>query len=527
MFCHECGMPLPQDSQFCPFCGTDLKDAQPDKAPEASEVRTNATTNHIRSAIPPFAKPEAMAPETESVQEEVSLPETHKTETPPAIPQMQPYGDMARSQAPRNEDFPAPAAPKKKKTKKILLVAAIALVVILAAVLVPLYMSNKKKQVRYDEGAAMLESGNYGEALDIFEKLNGFSDSEDKAKHAKQGLEYESAVKKMNKGRYDEAIDAFKELGDFKDSSALMATCQKAKSYEKALVLFDAGNYEDAEALFKSAGDYKDSSEFAATCQKAMNYEKGKVLFDAGNYEDAEALFKSAGDYRDASQLAVQSRAQLDYAQAKLLMDSGDYVAAKELLLPLDSAIIPDRDELINECDNMDKYNAAKELQSAGKNYDAYKIFKELGDFLDSPTLASDCAVANPRTGEIYRNNDYRGTRCTLKIKPPTGDGSRTYIKIYASDDTLVSCVFINAGDQAKIKIPPGNYKFKAAYSFGPWFGETEMFGDEGYYQALKASLNDDIFKLKANYIYTLTLRSSKTTGGDNVITVNENRGDF
>lgn len=72
MFCHKCGMSLPQDSKFCPFCGTDIEDTQPDQAPEASEVKANATNNHIRSATPIFAKPEAAAPETESVQQEVS-----------------------------------------------------------------------------------------------------------------------------------------------------------------------------------------------------------------------------------------------------------------------------------------------------------------------------------------------------------------------------------------------------------------------------------------------------------------------
>lgn len=487
MFCHKCGMSLPQDSQFCPFCGTDIEDIQPDQAPEASEVKANATNSHIRSAAPIFAKPEAAAPETESVQKEVSPPDTYKTETPPVTPQVQPYNEMARSQAPRYEDFPAPPAPKKKKkTMKILLIAAIALVVILAAVLIPLSLSNKKKQVRYDEGATLLEKGEYEEALEIFEELKDFNDSKDKSKLAKQGLEYESAIKKMNTGRYNEAIDAFEELGNFKDSSAL-----------------------------------------AAKCQKVLNYEKAKVLFDAGNYEEAETLFKSAGDYRDASQLAVQSGAQVDYAEAKLLMESGDYIAAKELLLPLDSAIIPERDELISECDNMGDYIAAQELLTAGKNYDAYKIFKELGDFQDAPTLSSDCTVANPRTGEVYRNDDYTGTCCTLKIVPPKSDGSKTYVKIYTSDGTLVSCVFINAGDQAQIKIPPDDYKIKAAYSFGPWFGETDMFGDEGVYQGLLASDTSDIFTLKANYIYTLTLRSVTTPGGEDVITVNEDRGDF
>ena len=158
MFCHKCGMSLPQDSQFCPFCGTDIEDIQPTSS--GSEQKSRQMLQIATSGLLPFyfAKPEAAA-ETESVQKEVS-PDTYKTETPPVTPQVQPYNEMARSQAPRYEDFPAPPAPKKKKkTMKILLIAAIALVVILAAVLIPLSLSNKKKQVRYDEGATLLEKG--------------------------------------------------------------------------------------------------------------------------------------------------------------------------------------------------------------------------------------------------------------------------------------------------------------------------------------------------------------------------------
>ena len=47
------------------------------------------------------------------------------------------------------------------------------------------------------------------------------------------------------------------------------------------------------------------------------------------------------------------------------------------------------------------------------------------------------------------------------------------------------------------------------AYGFGAWYGETEMFGEEGVYQRLVFDGGSDVITLKKKYTYTVTLRSA------------------
>ncbi|HHW93687.1 MAG TPA: zinc-ribbon domain-containing protein [Clostridiaceae bacterium] len=523
MYCHNCGTSLPSETEFCPFCGTNLKNEQSNTIPEKNTI----TSAHVPNSFTPNTPSVLGRTETTDMETEQIFPaEMSRVEASPVRAYGAPPYEMRNEQAPRYGIDPKSPAPKKKKSKKVklFLTAGIVLVVVVAGVLITFFMINKKKQARYDEGTALLESGDYEQAQKIFLELENFSDSSDKANDAQKGLDYESAVKKMEKGQFDKAKSAFEELGDYKDSVKLAAKCQHAMDYESAKALYEAGNYKEAEPLFKSAKDYLDAEKLAAECRKAMDYESAKALYEAGNYAEAEALFKNAADYLDAKELAAQCNAKVNYDKAKSLMEAGDYVSAKELLAKLDSTIIPDKDALIKECDNMPKYLDAKKLLEEGKNYDAYKIFKGLGSFLDSSKLASDCTIPMPKTGVTYRNKDYSGTRCSLVIKPPTSDGSTTYIKLYAENGAHVASIFINAGGKAKIKLPPGKYRIKAAYSFGSWFGEKDMFGDEGFYQVLKMSATSDLFQFKANYEYTLSLRTSKA---GNVTTNKENRKDF
>ncbi len=461
-----------------------MQDAQTDrKQVESAETGAHAESSHIRAASPAFAKPEATTTEQPPMRRETPAPEPYKPETQPATAQRPPVNEMPYMQAPRYEREPATPAPKKKKKKIFLLVSAILVVVAIAVVAVLLSAAHKKKVEKYDEGTALLERGKYEEAKEIFLELKNFNDSPEKADIAQKGIDYESAVKKMNKERYDEAKKIFDSLGDFKDSAELSAECQRAIDYENALELYEAGNFAEAEVLFKKVKDFRDAEEYTAKCG-----------------------------------------AHADFAEAKSLMDAGDYIAARELLTTLDSSVITDRDTFITECNNMIDYNKAKELLAEGENYDAYKLFKKLGSFLDSSTLASSCYVSMPKTSETYRNSKYSSTSTSLTIKPPTGDGSKTYIKIYSESGSLVSCIFINAGDQVKVKLPGGTYRFKAAYSFGKWFGEKDMFGDEGVYQTLQFANNSDFYTLKSKSSYTLTLRTSKK---GNVTTRNEKRDGF
>lgn len=496
MYCSKCGKPLPDDSLFCPFCGENLTRTKADNAqqPVSKPIADNApsTIQDVQDIpcsdvseenILPERDIESDMPQSGSVPQDVENGSPAK-ECPPTAP-----SELADDATDVREEAPEPTAPlrqrKRINKKKLLIFGGIALVVLLAAILIPVGIHNAK-QTKYNEGASLLESGEYGEAYKVFSMLDDFDDSVDMAAYCQKGMRYRDAVTLMEEESFSEAKEGFDAISGFKDASELSKQCSQALDYEEAMSLYEEGDYAAAAAAFASAGEYRNAQKYVAECNTYV-----------------------------------------DYDRAKQLMETGEYDEAKALLAPLDSAVFTDKDALVTECENMPLYLEAKTALENDKRYTAYSLFSSLGDFKDSATLASSCKVSKPSTGEIYRNSAYKGSACSLTIKPPTGDGSSTYIKIYSSDGALVSCVFINAGDKSKVNLPAGSYRLKAAYGFGEWFGEEDMFGDDGVYQLLKVSSNNEIFDLKKNYDYTLTLRSASGDTGDSVSTSNENREDF
>ncbi len=422
------------------------------------------------------------------------------------------------------------AGPEKKRggKKKLFLILGISLaavITIAAAVLIPVLMHNTK-QTKYNQGVAMLENGDYEGAQEIFASLGSFEDSQELLEKSADSIRYQEALSLMNSGKFADAQKAFGALSGFYDADRLADECGKALRYEEGVKLFSSGDYASAADAFKAAGNYSDAESRATESLKAVSYEEGEKLFAEGDYSGAAAAFGAAGDYLDAAELARISEDNGNYESALKLMDEGSYAEAAELLLSLDPDEFPDRDDLLYESENMPKYLEAVDALSAGQRYAAYKAFNELGNFKDSSKLKNECIVSMPSTGELYHNDDYKGSACSLTVKPPS-DGSATYFKIYNADESaLVSAAFINSGDKVKIKLPAGDYIFKASYSYGAWFGEDEMFGDDGVYQRLRSSGSSDVFTLKKNYVYTLTLRTADTSG-DSVATDNESRAKF
>lgn len=102
---------------------------------------------------------------------------------------------------------------KKKKRKILLSVAAsvacvaIAFVVVLNTVIIP----NQK----YNEAIALMEGGNYTEAIAAFEVLDDYKDSKQQITKSK----YDYALSLMNEGELDKAYAIFVELEDYNDSN--------------------------------------------------------------------------------------------------------------------------------------------------------------------------------------------------------------------------------------------------------------------------------------------------------------------
>lgn len=346
------------------------------------------------------------------------------------------------------------AKPKKKHTLRTVLIIT-GCVLAVCAVLIPVLI-NKNLNDRYENACSLLDRGDTEQAKAVFSELGGFKDAKDMI----LACDYSSGEELMNSGSFEEAKAVFATLGDYEDADKLSQECQNTLDYNHAIELKDGGEAEQARDIFLQLGTYEDAETLAQDCQNMLDYEQATGLLDQGSYQDAKAIFDALGSYSDAMLCSATCQNNIDYAAADTLYNNGEF-------------------------------------------YEAYKIFQNMDSFKDNYDRASACIQPNPENGELYRNADYGKKSCALTIKNGSSTDS-VYVKIYTPENVLVSAVFINAGQKAKVKLPSGSYRFKKAMGID-WFGETDMYGDEGYYELLIFKGGADVTGLSSSRIYTLS----------------------
>ncbi|MBP3941528.1 MAG: hypothetical protein J6D00_08590 [Christensenellaceae bacterium] len=158
-------------------------------------------------------------------------------------------------------------AANKKKAKKIAAIilpsiAAIAAIVILT---VMVFIPNSK----YNNAVALMNAGEYEEAITAFTEIIDHKDSTEQIKNCEIGIlddKYDAAIVLMNEGQYEEAITAFTEIIDHRDSTEQIKNCEIGildDKYGIAAKLFNDGSYIEAYNGFIEISDYKDSIDHA------------------------------------------------------------------------------------------------------------------------------------------------------------------------------------------------------------------------------------------------------------------------
>ena len=139
--------------------------------------------------------------------------------------------------------------------------------------------------------------------------------------------QYNDAVALMDAGQFEEAIAAFEAMEGYKDSEVQIANCEKAiidAEFAEAEALLEAGDYDGAIAIYNKLVIYKDVPE-AETAKLNATYLSAKALAENGSYERAYKTFCSLGNYED-------SRQQADTIYDKYISDKlknikvGDYL---------------------------------------------------------------------------------------------------------------------------------------------------------------------------------------------------------
>lgn len=130
--------------------------------------------------------------------------------------------------------------PTKKKshaTKKVLVIGAavVFVCVALAVVVITVVLPNSK----YNAAVALMNDGNYDEAIAAFAEMKGYKDSNIKIADCQDAIKeanYKGAVEKLNNGEIGEAYETFLTLKGYKDSDEMIAEIQKMPAYKDYLL---------------------------------------------------------------------------------------------------------------------------------------------------------------------------------------------------------------------------------------------------------------------------------------------------
>jgi len=185
---------------------------------------------------------------------------------------------------------------------------------------------------------------------------------------------YNGAMEDMESGNYQLAMEAFEELEDYRDSQDAAREC----CYLYARQLMDSGDLEEAKRCFEKVKTYGDAEEMLLEC----DYRQADELLDRGAYAQAEACFGALEDYKDSETRVFECR----YLQAEELLEAEDYEAALDLLYRTSG--YGDAETNIHEC----QYQLGQQRLQKQDYLGAYEYFQFVpGNYKDTQGVVARC----------------------------------------------------------------------------------------------------------------------------------------
>jgi tetratricopeptide (TPR) repeat protein len=216
MFCEKCGTQLEDGAQLCPNCGRPTVAAQ---QPAAAAGQPDAAVDQpdVAAVQPEAVQPEAVRPDAADEQPNVTAGQYEAASVQPAA---------------------VKPVKKKKKGLKIFLFVLAGLIVLGAAGYFGAVQWARSKN--YKDAVALMESGNYTYAYDLFSALGDYKDSAALAEECDHEIDYQAAMGAYDEGLYFTAYQAFCELGTYKDSVSMAAQCVQSDPANGLLYFNDA-----------------------------------------------------------------------------------------------------------------------------------------------------------------------------------------------------------------------------------------------------------------------------------------------
>ena len=166
--------------------------------------------------------------------------------------------------------------------------------------------------LQYIDAARLAEEGDLNGALEGFEALGSFLDSDARAQALRTEIperELSRVAALVENGRYAQARSLLEALPVTPEQQALLAECDAGElelAYTQALALYDAQAWTEAIPAFDALGDYQDSAAKLVACRSNLYRAAESAAAQATLDTAAQALadFRFLEDYLDSASRA-------------------------------------------------------------------------------------------------------------------------------------------------------------------------------------------------------------------------------
>ena len=230
------------------------------------------------------------------------------------------------------------------------------------------------KEEKYDKAVADVKTGKYDRAIEAFESLKGYEDSE-------KYIMYARCLKTGDSGDYDTAIKSLTSMGDFKEAAMYI-------KYYTALAYEADESYEKAAAVYDEILLFKDvQTRVAALPDKILDRDLAEAerKIEEDDYDGWRELNKLVSKKYTSSETRMYENIMTYAAQ---MHEKQEYEVAARLYL----MVKEEGYEKANDRFKESSYQCARAWMADGAYWSARNVIEEyLSDYKDANELAKEC----------------------------------------------------------------------------------------------------------------------------------------